>query len=173
MKQYLVCVLVLLVAIPLMSTAAATQSSRSNLTIEVTSTFPKEIGLRRLKDNIASLLTSCRADNTSGSWNTELLETFESNRRQRGDLILDHLVDDDFISERPSRRRRNVVIDRFSLGRSDLQTDAVPRGFHLEVTLDGHVLQAVISRNSSQYSVAIWEWNTMDPSKTCGFSSHR
>ena len=169
-------IMLFLLVIPLSSVVAAERSADGNLTIVVTSGFPKEIRYITLKENIVSLLSPCRRRNTSGRWDAELLEQLERNRRTVGRIVLSHLVDEEFM---PKRRRRGreehrVVIDPFAFGVSRVKTTAFAKGYAMKVTLEGHVLVALMLRGSAQYSVAIWRWdNKAERSKSCGFSYHR
>ena len=176
--------LALLAVLVLPTDLGADESAGWNFSIEVGRSFPKEMRFVALREHVADLLRTCRRDDTSGGWDIELLETFERIRRPLAKTILDQLVDDQFVpahgeSVEAQYRARVVVIDPFVFGLSRFGSDAVPDGFTVEVGLEGHLLLALISRTSAgpggraQYSIGIWDWDSDDPHKTCGFAYHR
>lgn len=162
----------------------AEDSTDWNFSIQVERSFPKEMRYVTLREQVADLLRTCRLDDTSGGRDMELLETFESIRRPLARTILDQLVDDEFVpahgeSVEAQYRARVVVIDPFVFGQSRFRSDAVPGGFTVEVSLEGHLLLALIARTSAgsggraRYSIGIWDWDGGDPHKTCGFAYGR
>ena len=182
MKRHLASMFVAALLLP--TGLAADDSTDWNFGIDVGAGFPKEMRYVALRERVADLLQTCRLEDTSGGRDMDLLETFERIRRPLARTILDQLVDDEFVpahgeSVEPQYRSRMVVIDPFVFGRSRLRSDAVPDGFTVEVSLEGHLLLALIARTSAgsggraRYSIGIWDWDSDDPHKTCGFAYDR
>lgn len=175
---------VFVAALLLPAVPVADDSTDWNFSIQVERSFPKEMRYVTLREHVADLLRTCRLDDTSGGRDMELLETFESIRRPLARTILDQLVDDEFVpahgeSVEAQYRARVVVIDPFVFGLSRFRSGAVPDGFTVEVSLEGHLLLALIARTSAgpgghaRYSIGIWDWDSDDPHKTCGFAYDR
>ena len=165
------------------STPAAEDSPDRNFSIDVEKSFPGEMRYVALRELVADLLQPCRLRDTSGGTDMALLEAFEGSRRQTARTIFDQLVDDEFIpaqgeSVEAQYRSRVVVIDPFVFGRSRFWSDGVPDGFTVEVWVEGHLLQVLMTRTAdghggrADYGVTIWDWDSDDRSKTCGFSYH-
>ncbi len=182
MKRHLVSAFVATLLLP--TGLVADDSTDWNFSIQVERSFPKEMRYVALRERVADLLQTCRLDDTSGGRDMELLETFESIRRPLARTILDQLVDDEFVpahgeSVEQQYRARVVVIDPFVFGLSRFRSNAVPEGFAVEVSLQGHLLLALIARTTdgpggrARYSIGIWDWDTNDPHKTCGFAYGR
>ena len=162
---------------------AAEDSPDWNFSIDVEKSFPGEMRYVALRELVADLLQPCRLRATSGGTDMALLEAFEGSRRQTARTIFDQLVDDEFIpaqgeSVEAQYRSRVVVIDPFVFGRSRFWSDGVPDGFTVEVWVEGHLLQVLMTRTAdghggrADYGVTIWDWDSDDRSKTCGFSYH-
>ena len=179
------CLASMFVAALLLPTGLVAEDSTDwNFSIQVERSFPEEMRYVTLRGHVADLLRTCRLDDTSGGRDMELLETFESIRRPLARTILEQLVDDEFVpahgeSVEPQYRARVVVIDPFVFGQSRFRSGAVPDGFTVEVSLEGHLLLALITRitdgsgGRARYSVGIWDWDSGDPHKTCGFAYDR
>ena len=175
---------ILFLALPgLITIPAQREYFPKTMTIIVDPSFPREMLYVALRRHVADMLSPCPGYNTSGSWDEEMLDAFRRSRRQLADVILDELVDEEFVpAERhpaPSDyRSRVVVIDPFVFGRSDSEVEAVPDGFHFQVDLADYEISAAISRVSSgkrtsEYGVVIWDWlDARNRDKYCYFSYH-
>ena len=182
MRRHLASVFVAALLLP--TGLVADDTTDWNFSIQVEQSFPKEMRYVTLRQHVADLLQTCRLDDTSGGRDMELLETFESIRRPLARTILDQLVDDELVpthgeSVEAQYRARVVVIDPFVFGLSRFRSGAVPHGFTVEVSLQGHLLLALIARTAdgpggrARYSVGVWDWDSGDPHKSCGFAYDR
>ena len=175
---------ILFLALPgLITIPAQREYLPRTMTIIVDPSFPSEMLYVALRQHVADMLSPCPGYNTSGSWDEEMFDAFRSSRRQLADVILDELVDEEFVPAEghpapPDYRSRVVVIDPFVFGRSVFETQAVPDGFHFQVDLADFKISAVINRVSSgkrtsTYGVSIWDWlDVRSRDKTCYFSYH-